>query len=114
MFFVVFVVGFLMMFLMIFGYLLFDVVWVVWIFLVFGIVMYVWGGILFFIGVVSEFCVCKFGMMFLIVFVIIVVFFVLWGVSFGLLYYELDFWWELVLLIVIMLFGYWIEMCFFV
>src|SRR5690606_11363401 len=33
-----------------------------------------------------------------------------WGASVGLLHHELDFWWELALLIVIMLLGHWIEM----
>ena len=33
-----------------------------------------------------------------------------WGASLGLLDHELDFWWELALLIVIMLLGHWIEM----
>lgn len=102
------------MFVMIFGYMFFDVFGFFWVLLVFGMVMYVWGGRFFFVGVVSEFWVCKFGMMLFIGFVIMVVFLVLWGVSFGIFYYEFDFWWEFVFLIVIMLFGYWIEMCFFV
>ena len=33
-----------------------------------------------------------------------------WGASLGLLHHQLDFWWELALLIVIMLLGHWIEM----
>ena len=33
-----------------------------------------------------------------------------WGASLGMLDHELDFWWELALLIVIMLLGHWIEM----
>ena len=33
-----------------------------------------------------------------------------WGASLGMLHHELDFWWELALLIVIMLLGHWIEM----
>ena len=33
-----------------------------------------------------------------------------WGASIGVLHHELDFWWELALLIVIMLLGHWIEM----
>ena len=33
-----------------------------------------------------------------------------WGASLGVLDHQLDFWWELALLIVIMLLGHWIEM----
>ena len=41
---------------------------------------------------------------------ITVAFLASWGASLGLLHHELDFWWELALLIVIMLLGHWIEM----
>lgn len=37
-------------------------------------------------------------------------FFASWGASLGLLHHELEFWWELALLIVIMLLGHWVEM----
>ena len=49
-------------------------------------------------------------MMLLIGLAITVAFVASWGASLGLLDHELDFWWELALLIVIMLLGHWIEM----
>ena len=49
-------------------------------------------------------------MMLLIALAITVAFVASWGASLGLLDHELDFWWELALLIVIMLLGHWIEM----
>ncbi|PRC58733.1 heavy metal translocating P-type ATPase, partial [Mycobacterium sp. ITM-2017-0098] len=41
---------------------------------------------------------------------ITVAFFASWGASLGLLHHELEFWWELALLIVIMLLGHWVGM----
>ena len=49
-------------------------------------------------------------MMLLIGLAITVAFVSSWGAALGLLHHELDFWWELALLIVIMLLGHWIEM----
>ena len=49
-------------------------------------------------------------MMLLIGLAITVAFVSSWGASLGVLHHELDFWWELALLIVIMLLGHWIEM----
>ena len=49
-------------------------------------------------------------MMLLIGLAITVAFLASWGASLGVLDQELDFWWELALLIVIMLLGHWIEM----
>ena len=49
-------------------------------------------------------------MMLLIGLAITVAFVSSWGASLGLLHHQLDFWWELALLIVIMLLGHWIEM----
>ncbi len=46
----------------------------------------------------------------LIALAISVAFVASWGASLGVLHHELDFWWELALLIVIMLLGHWIEM----
>ena len=48
--------------------------------------------------------------MLLIALAITVAFVSSWGASLGLLDHPLDFWWELALLIVIMLLGHWIEM----
>ncbi|WP_235344114.1 heavy metal translocating P-type ATPase [Brevibacterium sp. UCMA 11754] len=50
------------------------------------------------------------GMMLLIALAITVAFLSSWGSSLGLLDAELDFWWELALLVVIMLAGHWLEM----
>src|SRR5699024_4774892 len=50
------------------------------------------------------------GMMLLVGLAITVAFVASWGSTLGLLDSQLDFWWELALLIVIMLLGHWIEM----
>jgi Cu2+-exporting ATPase len=104
------VVGFSGMFAMILGYHLPENGWLTWISPVLGTVMYVWGGQPFLTGAVSEIRSRKPGMMLLIALAITVAFVASWGASLGLLHHELDFWWELALLIVIMLLGHWIEM----
>ncbi|OAH49492.1 heavy metal translocating P-type ATPase [Microbacterium oleivorans] len=104
------VVGFSMMFAMLIGYELPDAAWVGWVSPVLGTVMYVWGGTPFLTGAVSELRARKPGMMLLIALAITVAFLASWGASLGVLDHELDFWWELALLIVIMLLGHWIEM----
>ncbi|ANJ28898.1 ATPase [Agromyces aureus] len=98
------------MFAMVIGYELPDQSWVVWISPVLGTVMYVWGGRPFLTGAVSEIRALKPGMMLLIGLAITVAFLASWGASLGVLDHELDFWWELALLIVIMLLGHWVEM----
>ncbi|WP_426186806.1 heavy metal translocating P-type ATPase [Microbacterium sp. TWP3-1-2b2] len=75
-----------------------------------GTVMYVWGGWPFLTGALSEIRTRKPGMMLLIGLAITVAFFASWGATLGILHHELEFWWELALLIVIMLLGHWIEM----
>lgn len=77
---------------------------------VLGTVMYVWGGWPFLTGAISELRSRTPGMMLLIGLAITVAFFASWGATLGLLHHELEFWWELALLIVIMLLGHWIEM----
>jgi Cu2+-exporting ATPase len=104
------VAGFSMMFAMLIGYPLPDAAWVGWISPLLGTVMYVWGGAPFLTGAVSELRARKPGMMLLIALAITVAFIASWGASLGVLDHELDFWWELALLIVIMLLGHWIEM----
>ncbi|TFD47500.1 heavy metal translocating P-type ATPase [Cryobacterium sp. Hh11] len=104
------VVGFSHMFSMFVGYALPNVVGVSWISPVLGTVMYVWGGRPFLTGAFSELKARKPGMMLLIALAITVAFLASWGASLGLIDSELDFWWELALLIVIMLLGHWIEM----
>lgn len=104
------VVIFSSMFSMLLGYPLPDGGIVPWISPVLGTVMYVWGGRPFLSGAVSELRSGTPGMMLLIALAITVAFVASWGASTGILDPELDFWWELALLIVIMLLGHWIEM----
>ncbi|MFJ6001012.1 heavy metal translocating P-type ATPase [Arthrobacter sp. NPDC092385] len=98
------------MFAMILGYSLPEIPLVAWASPVLGTVMYVWGGKPFLTGAVSELRSRKPGMMLLIALAITVAFVASWGANLGLLHHALDFWWELALLIVIMLLGHWIEM----
>jgi Cu2+-exporting ATPase len=81
-----------------------------WVSPVLGTVMYLWGGRPFLTGAVDEIRALRPGMMLLIALAITVAFFSSWGASLGVLSHELDFWWELALLVVIMLLGHWIEM----
>ena len=98
------------MFASILGYSLPDVAGLTWVSPVLGTIMYVWGGKPFLVGAVSEIRSRTPGMMLLIGLAITVAFLASWGASLGMLHHELDFWWELALLIVIMLLGHWIEM----
>ena len=104
------VVGFNDMFAHLIGYHLPDAAWVWWVSPVLGTVMYFWGGRPFLTGAVSEVRSRKPGMMLLIGLAITVAFIASWGASLHLLDPELNFWWELALLVVIMLLGHWIEM----
>ncbi|MCL6423858.1 heavy metal translocating P-type ATPase [Brachybacterium sp. JHP9] len=92
------------------SYALPDAAWVRWVSPVLGTVMYLWGGKPFLTGAVEEIRDRKPGMMLLIGMAITVAFVSSLGASLGLLSHELDFWWELALLIVIMLLGHWLEM----
>ena len=98
------------MFAMLFGYEIPDFPGANLIAPVLGTVMYLWGGWPFLTGAISELRARKPGMMMLIGLAITVAFIASWGASLGLLHHELEFWWELALLIVIMLLGHWIEM----
>ncbi|WP_199178239.1 heavy metal translocating P-type ATPase [Mycobacterium hubeiense] len=98
------------MFAMILGYPLPDFPGARWVSPVLGTVMYLWGGRPFLSGAVSEIRSRAPGMMLLIGLAITVAFISSWGASVGVLDHQLDFWWELALLIVIMLLGHWIEM----
>ncbi|ADU01780.1 heavy metal translocating P-type ATPase [Mycolicibacterium gilvum] len=104
------VIAFSTMFAMLLGYAVPDVPGAGWIAPLLGTVMYVVGGRPFLTGAVSEIRSRKPGMMLLIGLAITVAFFASWGASLGLLHHELEFWWELALLIVIMLLGHWVEM----
>ncbi|MGV0743242.1 heavy metal translocating P-type ATPase [Mycolicibacterium sp. XJ870] len=103
-------VAFSPMFAMLLGYSLPDVAGARWVSPVLGTVMYFWGGRPFLSGAISEIRSRAPGMMLLIGLAITVAFIASWGASLGVLHHELDFWWELALLIVIMLLGHWIEM----
>ncbi len=98
------------MFAMLLGYDLPDAAWVPWVSPVLGTVIYAWGGRPFLTGAVSELRSRKPGMMTLISLAITVAFVSSLGASLGLLAHELDVWWELALLVVIMLLGHWLEM----
>ena len=98
------------MFAMLVGYPLPDEPWIAWISPVLGTVMFAWGGSPFLTGAVSEIRSRAPGMMLLIALAITVAFGASMGASLGILDHQLDFWWELALLIVIMLLGHWIEM----
>jgi Cu2+-exporting ATPase len=102
------VVAFSPMFGMLLGYSVPG--WAAWIAPVLGTVMYGWGGRPFLSGALDELRSRKPGMMLLIALAITVAFFASWAATLGLVHHELEFWWELALLIVIMLLGHWIEM----
>jgi Cu2+-exporting ATPase len=104
------VVAFNDMFASLIGYTLPDSGITGWISPVLGTVMYVWGGRPFLTGGWDEIRSRQPGMMLLIALAITVAFVASWGASLQLLSHELDFWWELALLVVIMLLGHWIEM----
>jgi Cu2+-exporting ATPase len=98
------------MFAMILGYTVPDFPGAQWVSPLLGTVMYVWGGRPFLTGAIGETRSRAPGMMLLIGLAITVAFVASWGASLGVLPHNLDFWWELALLIVIMLLGHWIEM----
>lgn len=104
------VVAFSAMFAMLLGYEVPGFPGARWIAPFLGTVMYVVGGRPFLTGAISEIRSRKPGMMLLIGLAITVAFVASWGASLGLLHHELEFWWELALLIVIMLLGHWVEM----
>ena len=84
--------------------------WLRWLSPILGTIMYFWGGKPFLTGGLSELKDRNPGMMLLIALAITVAFLSSWGSSLGVLDAELDFWWELALLVVIMLAGHWLEM----
>lgn len=104
------VVGLNDMFANLIGYPLPAGAWVLWVSPVLGTTLYFWGGRPFLQGAFSEIRTRQPGMMLLIGLAITVAFVASWGASLGVLDPELNFWWELALLIVIMLLGHWIEM----
>src|SRR5699024_4901112 len=81
-----------------------------WIAPVLGTVMYFWGGRPVLTGGLEEIRELKPGMMLLIALGITVAFMSSWGATVSVLDSSLEFWWELALLVVIMLLGHWFEM----
>ncbi len=77
---------------------------------VLGTVIFVYGGQPFLTGGWSELKSRRPGMMLLISMAITVAFVASWVTTLQLGGFDLDFWWELALLIVIMLLGHWLEM----
>jgi len=98
------------MFASIIGYSLPEVGPITWVSPLIGTVMYAWGGRPFLTGAIDETKARKPGMMLLIGMAITVAFIASWGATLGVFSHSLDFWWELALLIVIMLLGHWLEM----
>jgi Cu2+-exporting ATPase len=81
-----------------------------WISPVLGTFLFAWGGWPFLSGGVAEARAKQPGMMLLIAMAITVAFVASWATTLGIGGLDLDFWWELALLVVIMLLGHWIEM----
>ncbi|WP_258803214.1 heavy metal translocating P-type ATPase [Pseudarthrobacter sp. NS4] len=81
-----------------------------WIPPVLGTVIFLYGGQPFLKGGLHELRNRRPGMMLLIAMAITVAFAASWTTSLGIGGFDLDFWWELALLVAIMLLGHWIEM----
>ena len=81
-----------------------------WITPVLGTIIFVYGGTPFLQGGWKELKSRQPGMMLLIAMAITVAFVASWGTTLGLGGFDLDFWWELALLVTIMLLGHWLEM----
>ncbi|MEU2004598.1 copper-translocating P-type ATPase [Rhodococcus sp. NPDC019627] len=92
------------------GYTMPEFPGVMWIAPVLGTVIFFYGGMPFLSGARSELQARQPGMMLLIGMAISVAFIASWITTLELGGFNLDFWWELALLIVIMLLGHWLEM----
>ncbi len=75
-----------------------------------GTVVFFYGGWPFLTGAVTEARTRRPGMMMLVSLAITVAFVSPWSTTLGIGGMDMDFWWELALLIVIMLLGHWLEM----
>lgn len=104
------VLAFSPMFTMLLGYMPPEIPGSAWIAPILGTVIFVYGGAPFLKGGVSELKSREPGMMLLIAMAISVAFVASWITTLGIGGFDLDFWWELALLIVIMLLGHWMEM----
>ncbi|MBB5747986.1 copper-translocating P-type ATPase [Micrococcus sp. TA1] len=81
-----------------------------WIAPVLGTVIFAYGGTPFLKGGLTEVRSRQPGMMLLIALAITVAFLASWVTTLGIGGFDLDFWWELALLVTIMLLGHWLEM----
>ncbi|MBE0010163.1 copper-translocating P-type ATPase [Arthrobacter sp. 147(2020)] len=104
------VVLFSHMFAMIVGYTPPDFPGSMWISPILGTIIFFYGGAPFLKGAVTELKSRQPGMMLLIAMAISVAFIASWVTTLGIGDFNLDFWWELALLVVIMLLGHWMEM----
>ena len=84
--------------------------WAAWVAPVLGTVVYLYGGRPFLTGAVGELRARRPGMMTLVALAITVAFVASALTTLGVGGLMLDFWWELALLVVIMLLGHWLEM----
>ncbi|MHA7273923.1 heavy metal translocating P-type ATPase [Arthrobacter sp. TMT4-20] len=104
------VVLFSHMFAMIVGYTPPDFPGAMWISPILGTIIFFYGGAPFLKGGITELRTRQPGMMLLIAMAISVAFIASWVTTLGIGDFNLDFWWELALLVVIMLLGHWMEM----
>ncbi len=104
------VVLFSHMFATIVGYTPPDFPGAMWISPILGTIIFFYGGAPFLKGGVTELKTRQPGMMLLIAMAISVAFIASWVTTLGIGNFNLDFWWELALLVVIMLLGHWMEM----
>ncbi|GAB3540316.1 heavy metal translocating P-type ATPase [Arthrobacter tecti] len=104
------VVLFSHMFAMIVGYTLPEFPGSLWISPILGTIIFIYGGAPFLKGGIAELKSRQPGMMLLIAMAISVAFIASWITTLGIGGFNLDFWWELALLVVIMLLGHWMEM----
>ncbi|MDF9278385.1 heavy metal translocating P-type ATPase [Arthrobacter sp. EH-1B-1] len=104
------VVLFSHMFAMIVGYTPPEFPGSMWISPILGTIIFIYGGAPFLKGGLTELKSRQPGMMLLIAMAISVAFIASWITTLGIGNFNLDFWWELALLIVIMLLGHWMEM----
>jgi len=77
---------------------------------VLGTIVYFYGGWPFLTGARDEIRARQPGMMLLVAMAITVAFVASWATTLGVGEFDLDFWWELALLVVVMLLGHWLEM----
>ncbi|MHA7239285.1 heavy metal translocating P-type ATPase [Arthrobacter sp. TMS1-12-1] len=104
------VVAFSPMFAMLLGYMPPGFPGAAWIPPILGTAIFAYGGTPFLKGGVAELRSRRPGMMLLIAMAISVAFVASWSTTLRIGGFDLDFWWELALLIVIMLLGHWMEM----